>query len=67
MKSPEEIFTDLDSMVGLKKVKDFVRQLYFQSLMERERVEKGIIGSSEPEPLHMIFKGNPGTGISRGR
>lgn len=25
---------------------------------------QGIISSGEPEPLHMIFKGNPGTGKS---
>lgn len=32
-KTIDQIFSELDALVGLKKVKDFVRQLYNQALM----------------------------------
>eukprot|EP01127_Copromyxa_protea_P008167 TRINITY_DN1863_c0_g3_i2.p1 TRINITY_DN1863_c0_g3~~TRINITY_DN1863_c0_g3_i2.p1 ORF type:complete len:1110 (+),score=260.04 TRINITY_DN1863_c0_g3_i2:371-3331(+) len=63
-KTPEQIFRELDSMVGLQKVKDFVKQIHNQVLLDKERTKLGLISSGEPEPLHMIFKGNPGTGKS---
>jgi SpoVK/Ycf46/Vps4 family AAA+-type ATPase len=63
-KTYEEILGKLNAMVGLTKVKTFMKQLYIQTLMNLERKAKGISVSRESETLHMIFKGNPGTGKS---
>lgn len=46
------------------KVKRFVRDLYAQCLTTRERKKRGILKSKELETMHMLFKGNPGTGNS---
>jgi hypothetical protein len=40
-----------------------MKQLYIQTTMNQERRAKGISVSKETESLHMIFKGNPGTGM----
>ncbi len=56
----EAILAELDSLVGLKEVKQTVRQifafLYIQQERERLRLK------TEPVVLHMVFQGNPGTG-----
>lgn len=51
----------LETIVGLKPVKDFVQSLYAQLQLEQQKRELGIEtrGSST---LHMVFTGNPGTG-----
>ena len=56
----ENILHELDSLIGLMEVKKLVREIYafieIQKRREKERL------NTEPLVLHMIFKGNPGTG-----
>lgn len=52
----------LDSIVGLKSVKEFVRSLHAQLQVEQQRREMGIEAPGGPATLHMVFQGNPGTG-----
>lgn len=56
----EEILRELDGLIGLTEVKKLVREIYafieIQKRREKERL------ATEPLVLHMIFKGNPGTG-----
>ncbi|MBP1989644.1 AAA family ATPase [Paenibacillus eucommiae] len=51
----------LDSIVGLATVKNFVRSLSAQVEVARRRQEMGL-PISAAQTLHMVFKGNPGTG-----
>ena len=51
----------LAPVVGLTEVKDFVRSLYARLRMQNERKKMGLPTDSA-QTLHMIFKGNPGTG-----
>lgn len=56
----EEILHELDSLIGLGEVKKLVREIYaFIEIQKRREKERLAI---EPLVLHMIFKGNPGTG-----
>ncbi|MDQ2098826.1 MAG: AAA family ATPase [Tychonema bourrellyi B0820] len=50
----------LEEMTGLAAVKNTIRRRMQVLEIERERLQQGI--SSEPIRLHVIFKGNPGTG-----
>lgn len=56
----ENILRELDNLIGLTEVKKLVREIYafieIQKRREKERL------NTEPLVLHMIFKGNPGTG-----
>jgi len=52
----------LDSVVGLKPVKEMVRSLYAQLLLEQQKREMGIESRGAGSTLHMVFEGNPGTG-----
>ncbi|QHT62689.1 AAA family ATPase [Paenibacillus lycopersici] len=51
----------LQSIIGLDQVKQFVHSLYAQVLIQNERKKLGLPTMSG-QTLHMIFKGNPGTG-----
>jgi SpoVK/Ycf46/Vps4 family AAA+-type ATPase len=48
-------------IVGLKEVKDYVRSLEARLRIQNERKKMGLPVDSA-QSLHMIFKGNPGTG-----
>ncbi|MDT8901399.1 AAA family ATPase [Anaeroselena agilis] len=56
----EEILRELDALIGLREVKKLVREIYafieIQKWRQKERL------ATEPLVMHMIFKGNPGTG-----
>lgn len=58
-KSMEDIFKELDSLVGLKKVKQMLRELV--SLVELKN-KAGDNLKLKNINLHMVFLGNPGTG-----
>ncbi|MDO7787412.1 AAA family ATPase [Desulforamulus aquiferis] len=59
-KAAEEILGELNQLVGLNSVKKLVKEIQafveIQKLRQREKL------IYEPMVLHMIFKGNPGTG-----
>ena len=57
----EKALAELEGVVGLDGVKDFVRSLRAQLLVEKERVAAGL-PSGGGGVLHMVFAGNPGTG-----
>ncbi|MFZ3171496.1 MAG: stage V sporulation protein K [Carboxydocellales bacterium] len=54
------IFTELDNLVGLHNVKRLMKEIYAFVEIQRRRQKEKLI--TEPMVLHMIFKGNPGTG-----
>lgn len=51
----------LSHVVGLTDVKNYVRSLYARLKMQSERKKMGL-PVDDTQTLHMIFKGNPGTG-----
>lgn len=53
-------FEELDQLVGLRRVKEFVREIYAWLEVGRRRAAAGL--SSGQQVLHMVFTGNPGTG-----
>ncbi|KKM13063.1 stage V sporulation protein K [Clostridiales bacterium PH28_bin88] len=56
----EEVIQELDSLVGLTSVKQLVGELRAFVEIQRRRARENLV--TEPLVLHMIFKGNPGTG-----
>ncbi len=56
----EKIEKELAELVGLKEIKRFIKEIYAWLYINKCRKEQGLkVGS---QVLHMIFKGNPGTG-----
>lgn len=51
---------ELDSLVGLSKVKELVFEIYAFAEVQRRRLKAGL--HEDRAVLHMIFTGNPGTG-----
>ena len=51
---------DLDALIGLETVKELVREV--QAFVEIQQRRSKARLATEPLALHMIFKGNPGTG-----
>ncbi len=51
---------ELDKYVGLEEIKRLVHEIYAWIYVNRCREERGLKASKQV--LHMIFKGNPGTG-----
>ena len=58
-KSLDEIFAELNELVGLKKVKSMLNDLV--DLIELKKKSKGDLNIKGVN-LHMVFLGNPGTG-----
>ncbi|NLN06781.1 MAG: stage V sporulation protein K, partial [Firmicutes bacterium] len=58
--SMQQVLQELDSLVGLSQVKELVREIraFVEICRRRERFQL----KNESLVLHMIFKGNPGTG-----
>lgn len=56
----DEASQDLESLVGLAQVKKLVAELKAFVEVQRRRSRAGL--ATEPVVLHMIFRGNPGTG-----
>jgi stage V sporulation protein K len=59
-KNVREIMKELDSLVGLTGVKKLVREVHAFVEIQRRRQKEKL--AAEPQVLHMVFKGNPGTG-----
>lgn len=55
-----EALNELDSLIGLGKVKSLIFEIQAFVSIQKRRQEEGL--AVEPMVLHMIFKGNPGTG-----
>jgi len=51
---------ELDALVGLKNVKKIVKEI--RALVEVQKLRREAQLQAEPQVLHMVFKGNPGTG-----
>lgn len=56
----EAIFNELDSLIGLEKVKSLIREIYAFAEIQKKRQKEDL--ASDSTVLHMVFKGNPGTG-----
>lgn len=56
----QEILDELNQMVGLAPVKKIVNEIRAFVKIQKLREEERLL--TEPQALHMIFKGNPGTG-----
>ncbi len=56
----EEILQELDELIGLQKIKRLVREIRAFIEIQKRRAQLGL--ATEPMVLHMIFRGNPGTG-----
>ncbi|MDD4169520.1 MAG: AAA family ATPase [Desulfotomaculaceae bacterium] len=55
-----DIEEELEALIGLQEVKKLIEEIYAFVEIQRLRQKEKLI--SEPLVLHMIFKGNPGTG-----
>lgn len=58
--SVEEVFSELDSLIGLEKIKSLIREIYAFVEIQKKRQKEDLV--SDSTVLHMVFKGNPGTG-----
>ena len=56
----ESALDELNSLVGLTQVKSLVFEIYAYSEVRKKREKAGL--SNENTVMHMVFKGNPGTG-----
>ena len=57
-----EILADLDRLVGLKEIKNKVRDYVDYVSYLQYRAEKGLEDDEDELNLHSVFTGNPGTG-----
>ena len=60
LSAASDALRELDAMVGLGEVKALVHELRAFIEVQRRRARAGL--STEPMVLHMVFRGNPGTG-----
>lgn len=60
LQSKEGALEELRSLVGLERVKDLVYEVYAFAEIQKKREKAGLL--SGKVVLHMMFKGNPGTG-----
>ncbi len=58
--SPPFIVDEFRSLIGLKDVKEIVLEIQAYSEIRQQRIIYGL--QTDSLTLHMIFKGNPGTG-----
>ena len=57
---PQDPLLDLDNLTGLEKVKEIIKEITAYAKMQKIRQAHNL--KSAPLVLHMVFKGNPGTG-----
>jgi len=58
----DAVIAELEKMIGLENVKGLIKELRAFVEIQRRRQREGLMNSAST--LHMIFKGNPGTGKS---
>lgn len=51
---------ELEALIGLNEVKQLIKELRAYVLVQRARAKEKL--TNDPMVLHMVFKGNPGTG-----
>ncbi len=56
----ENIFADIEDLIGLQEIKSLISEIYAFSLIQKKRKLQDL--HSETPVLHTIFKGNPGSG-----
>ena len=56
----KEIEDELGVLVGMEEMKRLVKEIYAWIYINKKREENGL--KSGKQALHMMFKGNPGTG-----
>ncbi|WP_338754139.1 stage V sporulation protein K [Bacillus sp. FJAT-52991] len=56
----KSIENELDALIGLDELKKMIREIYAWIYINRKREASGLKSGSQV--LHMMFKGNPGTG-----
>lgn len=58
-----EIEREMNSLVGMEEMKRNIKEIYAWIFVNQKRQEQGLkVGK---QALHMMFKGNPGTGKQR--
>ncbi len=57
----DHLLKEFDQLTGLKPVKDFISSMVHRVRFEQQRAEQGLAEPERPM-MHMLFKGNPGTG-----
>lgn len=62
VKTLEDWMEDLNALTGLESVKRKVEEMVFRMQIIKERIARGQIDKSSFGTLHMVFKGNAGTG-----
>lgn len=61
MKTDKDIWESINSLEGLANVKEEMKKLQTLLTFRRKTMSRGIALSNRPN-LHMVFRGNPGTG-----
>ncbi len=56
----KEIEAELETLVGMEEMKRMIKEIYAWIYVNKKREEKGL--KTGRQALHMMFKGNPGTG-----
>ena len=56
----KEIETELGALVGMEEMKRTLKEIYAWIYVNKKREESGL--KAKKQALHMMFKGNPGTG-----
>ena len=56
----KEIEEELGSLVGMEEMKKMIKEIYAWIYVNKKREEMGL--KARKQALHMMFKGNPGTG-----
>lgn len=56
----KEAVEELNSLIGLSNVKEIINEISAYIEIQKKRQKEGL--TTSPMVLHMIFKGNPGTG-----
>lgn len=57
----DDVLKDVDQLVGMSTVKNFIRRLAVQTMFMKQRQEQGV-GKVEQLSMNFILTGNPGTG-----